>query len=178
MPFNDILAEPFEEASVPQLLQYMNKFDAPIVGSVKPSASGTSTPDAENVPSRVATPQPGQAVAAAIIPRPNQDKIAVALALLVTGGLCNSSVLSSLKKDHLVKDGEPRASFFKLSFDSPQAHLCISLRRMQGPICRERHLMCVAALNGELKPCLLAAALCRISSQRWRVRHFRILACQ
>ena len=101
--------EPFEESSVPQILQYVNKFDAPVTGlgaaPGKPSASGLSTPDAESMPSRTATPQPGQALAAAILPRPNQDKIAIALALLVTSGLCNSAVLSSLKKDHLVKDG-------------------------------------------------------------------------
>lgn len=99
------LQQPFEEMAVPQLLQYVNKFDAPItaVPSARTSASGVSTPD-EN-PSRVSTPLPGAALAAAMVPRPNQDKIAVALALLNNGGLCNTSVLGSLKKDHLVKDG-------------------------------------------------------------------------
>jgi hypothetical protein len=98
--------EPFEESAIPQLLQYVNKFDTPILGLApgKPSASGLSTPD-ESQPSRAGTPQPSQALAAAMVPRPKQDKIAVALALLITGGLCNTSVLASLKKDHLVKDG-------------------------------------------------------------------------
>lgn len=101
--------EPFEEMAVPQLLQYVNKFDAPVtaVPSAKSPASGVSTPDEQ--PSRTATPVPGAALAAAMVPRPNQDKIAVALALLNNGGLCNTSVLGSLKKDHLVKDGAFRS---------------------------------------------------------------------
>ncbi|KEI39317.1 uncharacterized protein L969DRAFT_438828 [Mixia osmundae IAM 14324] len=67
------LQKTFEETTLTNILQYVNKFEDP------KAPAGT---------------------------HPNQDKMAVATALLVSGGLVGSaSVLASLKKDHVVKDG-------------------------------------------------------------------------
>lgn len=63
----------------------------------------------------------------------DQDKLAVATALFVANGLASASVLSVLKKEHLVKDGSSLTfltTFFKsyLSTESLD-HLATSLRK-------------------------------------------------
>lgn len=97
--------EPFEETSIPQLLQYLQRFDAPAQSQqaavLKPIADTVSSSEP---PSRVATPTPTSA-ASALPGRPNQDKLATAIAIFVATGLAAPSVIAGLKKDHLVKDG-------------------------------------------------------------------------
>lgn len=62
-----------------------------------------------------------------------QDKLAVATALFVTGALASASVLGALKKDHLVKDGTAvkfLITFFKAYLATESVdHLSASLRR-------------------------------------------------
>ena len=96
---------PLEEVAIPQLLQYLQRFDSPQQQQqsalLKPQAELV---DAADPPSRVATPTPTSA-ASALPGRPNLDKLATAIAIFVATGLAAPTVITGLKKDHLVKDG-------------------------------------------------------------------------
>jgi len=135
------LQKDFEETSLPAVLQHVNKFDnvgnpgsganTPVIASAAlPNLAVAAGTAASAPPSRSGTPQPGVALPG---PRPNQDKLAMITAVFVTTGVAAPTVLASIKKDHLVKDGTTLAFltvYLKTYLTNESIdHLFSSLRR-------------------------------------------------
>jgi len=127
------LQKPFEENCIPQVIQYLNKFDSVLPAALPKAAviqGDAATPTTSQSISRTSTPTPGLNSA---LSRPNQDKLAVAMALFISNGIVSASVLANLKKDHLVKDGTSLAfmTTWARAFLQVESvdHLAATLRR-------------------------------------------------
>lgn len=118
------LQKDFEESTLPNILQNCNKYDGqvpeattagggttgtPVNKSIAVSEEGAGSDVASATPSRTGTPGPGAPNPLTGTSRPQQEKLAIATALFVCGGLCSPAIVQAVKRDQLVKTGSAAA---------------------------------------------------------------------
>jgi len=102
------LQKPLEENAMPNILSISNRLDKPAAAGTSnlavPGGDGNSTP---GTASGATTPVSGSGSSLAIPshPRPNVERLATFTGLMAASGQLPVTALSTMKRDHLVKDG-------------------------------------------------------------------------